>query len=914
MTASACLRPLVLAFAFALPLAGCGDKSPESRIEAAKQALKKSDNKAAVIELKAALQNAPNNPEARLLLGQTFHATGQWDNSEKELRKAMELGVIPEQVLPMLAKTQVKMGKYEEVAELVIPSVGLNSLSLVSLQAEKANAFMALNKPSLAANAINEGEKVMVAVGGNNFSNDLQLAKARLAVVNKLSAQALALLDAALKRDAKLIDALYLKAQLLLAEGNEPEALKAYEQITVAKPDEALAYLTIVDLKLRDRDVIAAEKALQAAEKIDSNIPLLNYARARVYLSKGDLKQANEALQQVLRVAPSHLPSVILDAAVSYSLGNYEQSMKSANKVLGQMPEHFYMTKLVAANELRRGNTQDALNLLQRLSQTHPEDVHLLSMLGEANLQAKQYDKAMAYLDRAAALQPKDTFIKQGQARALLAQDQTSQAMQYLEEAVSLGEKPGRADLALITLHMGRNDFDKALQAIAVLEKKQPKNVVTSYLRGLALMGKNDRTGARKAFDDALAIRPIFFPAVANLARLDIEVNKPDAARQRFESLLKVDEKNTQAMLALAALAQANKDEKVAFSWLEKAAKADEKAIPPRVGLVRYYLANKKPHQALAIAREAASANPDSAEAHSLLGSTEMTTGALSSALSSFAKVSKLAPNSAVAFYQLGAAQVASERRKEGRASFEKALVLLPNHLDSLDALLLLDVAEKKFDLALQRARTFQAQHPKTDMGFVREADILSRQKQYAQAAKVYEQGFSRSGDMNVFSKMQGVLLLSGNQKLADQKIANLLSRFPKDVRVQSFAAAYYLEVGNNAESLRLYEGLQQTIPNDPTLLNNMAVLYQRMKDGRALQMAELAHKLAPEHPGIMDTLGWILVEQGQTARAIDLLKRALSQAPTSSIVRQHLATALAKAEGKAEAKQEQNELLKARE
>jgi tetratricopeptide (TPR) repeat protein len=211
----------------------------------------------------------------------------------------------------------------------------------------------------------------------------------------------------------------------------------------------------------------------------------------------------------------------------------------------------------------------------------------------------------------------------------------------------------------------------------------------------------------------------------------------------------------------------------------------------------------------------------------------------------------------------------------------------------------------------MQRVRTFQAQNPKSPVGFVREAEVLIAQKQYAQAAKAYEQGFDRSNDLAVFAKMQTVLVGTGQQKLANQKLDALLTRYPKDLNIQAYAANYYLELGRNAESLRLHEGLQRVQPNNLAILNNLAVLYQRLKDGRALATAEQAYKLAPTNPGIMDTLGWILLEQGQTARAVDLLQQASAKAPKSPTLRYHLAAAYAKAGKRAEAKRELEVLLK---
>jgi Flp pilus assembly protein TadD len=76
-------------------------------------------------------------------------------------------------------------------------------------------------------------------------------------------------------------------------------------------------------------------------------------------------------------------------------------------------------------------------------------------------------------------------------------------------------------------------------------------------------------------------------------------------------------------------------------------------------------------------------------------------------------------------------------------------------------------------------------------------------------------------------------------------------------------------------------------------------------KDSRALPTAEAAYKLASNEPAIIDTLGWILVEQGDAKRAAQLLQQASAKAPQASDIRYHLAMALFKTGDKAGARKE---------
>jgi tetratricopeptide (TPR) repeat protein len=92
--------------------------------------------------------------------------------------------------------------------------------------------------------------------------------------------------------------------------------------------------------------------------------------------------------------------------------------------------------------------------------------------------------------------------------------------------------------------------------------------------------------------------------------------------------------------------------------------------------------------------------------------------------------------------------------------------------------------------------------------------------------------------------------------------------------------------------------------------LNNLA--WQYFLNGRAdaLDFAERAYQLNPLNGEITDTLGWILLNLGETARAVDLLRKANIQVPGSPEVQYHLAAALVASGERQEAKGMITELL----
>jgi Flp pilus assembly protein TadD len=110
--------------------------------------------------------------------------------------------------------------------------------------------------------------------------------------------------------------------------------------------------------------------------------------------------------------------------------------------------------------------------------------------------------------------------------------------------------------------------------------------------------------------------------------------------------------------------------------------------------------------------------------------------------------------------------------------------------------------------------------------------------------------------------------------------------------------------------AISLLEGVLKQNPNNAVALNNLAWAYQQEKDPRALGTAEQAYKVAGDNPGVMDTLGWMLVEQGNTTRAVPLLQKASGLSPDSPEIRYHLAVSLHKSGDKQGARKELNQLL----
>ena len=94
----------VAALAGALLLASCGGEKPETLLAAAKDSLGRRDYKAAVIQSKNMLQQKPDSPEGRFVLGSALLELGDIRSAELELQKALDLKYPIDEVGPKLLR------------------------------------------------------------------------------------------------------------------------------------------------------------------------------------------------------------------------------------------------------------------------------------------------------------------------------------------------------------------------------------------------------------------------------------------------------------------------------------------------------------------------------------------------------------------------------------------------------------------------------------------------------------------------------------------------------------------------------------------------------------------------------------------------------------------------------------------
>ncbi|WP_332876028.1 XrtA/PEP-CTERM system TPR-repeat protein PrsT [Massilia sp. S19_KUP03_FR1] len=883
-------------------LSGCGKTETTATLLAdAKQYQQKGDVKAALIQLKNAVTKSPQDGEARLALGTFYADNGDMVSAEKELRKARELKIDDKRVLLPLGRASLALGQAKKVLEDVTPELAKNSAELTSL---RGDAFLSLNDTVHAKEAYDQALALQPGRG------DALVGQARIAASQKDLDGASRLVDEAVAKDPTNAEVFVARGSLLAGQGKLDEALAAFAQALKLNPQHRSAHIERANIEIGLKQFAEAKTDLDAASKQAPGSLMVLYTQAVLDFSQGKSAAARDTLLKVLRAAPDHLPSTLLAGAVELNLNANTQAEQYLRKYIESVPSNVYARKLLAQAQLKLGQPAQAVATLAPALTDGKVDAQLLLLAGQANLQVSNFPKAIEYLQQAVALEPTAAPVRAALGTARIGQGDVAKGIGDLEAAVTMDPKATATAASLVQAYGGTRQFDKALVVAQNLTKQQPAYAPGFNMLGAVYVSRGDVVNARAAFEKAVALDPKLFNAVNNLAQLDLREKKPDAARKRFETMLVADKKNYGALAALAEIAMRENKPAEATTLLEKAVAENGDALPPALTLGAHYLRTKQAEKAVTLLRKYQTANPANADLLDILGQAQVGAKDFPGALETFSKLVAVLPKSALAHVHLSVAHAAMKNDTEAAADLRRAVELQPDFAPARVAQAELAMRTGKTEEALAMARQVQKINDKNPLGFLLEGDMQSFLKKPALAQPAYEKAFALNKTAPMMVKLAEAMRLSGKTAAASA----LAAQWNKDHPADTMGAMYYAEQMMSAKQYKpasiLFEDILKREPANPVVLNNLAWVYQQEKDPRALATAQQALKVSKDSPVVMDTVGWMMVEQGDTKGGLVLLQKAAALMPNAPDVHYHLAAALHKNGDKDGARKELTALL----
>jgi putative PEP-CTERM system TPR-repeat lipoprotein len=897
------LLGLVILAVCLMTVAGYG-KEPADDVDYVQRALQYQDKgelPAAIIELKNALQQNPNNAEARWLLGKLYVQQGDGASAQKELERAVEAGMSYEKVAIPLGQAYLLQQNYQAVLSNILTKDTMTPELRAEVLTLRAQAYQASGKLEEASKEFQE------ALAQQPAQVEALLGLGRVALQQGKREETKKWLDKAMVVAPDNTAVWLLQGDYQQRQGDLPAAEAAYTKAQALDARNFPACLRLVAVLLSQRKTDAAGKALDAIQDQDRRHPQVLYYSALIAFIKGDYTLAQGQLQKLFKNDPDYPPALYLMGVIQYTLGNLDQADVAARRLLADFPDAAQAKKLKALIELRR-DQPDPGKLkaeIDYLVAQFPQDIQALNAVAGSLLAQGQPAEATEHLKKVAELQPQSAEAHARLGEVLLEQGRPEQAIPELEKARELGSQAPRTELLLISSYVAAKEYDRALTALQPWREKEPQNTALWNLTGAAYAGKAQPDKAEEAFQKTLAIAPGDSEATANLAQLSLSRGDIGKARGYYQQALARHPNDLRLLLELAELEWQQGNKEAAVKQLDEAIQQQPNALQPRVVRTRIYLEENKPTEALKLLREVEGEYGTNPDFLLLMGNAQLVAGDADAAIRTFNKLTDLQPDSAVAQYWLAGAYGQKNNLNQMQQPLFKALALQPDNPLAGPLMVRWLALAPNDQEAGQLLQALRKQFPKNRQVLMVEGQVALQRGDYKQAANVYQQALALFPDDAVFThNLAETYLKADNHAAFFATLQAWLKKHPQDKQAWFLSANHYLILKRYDEARAAYTKLLELAPDNPEVLNNFALALQQQNPQQARQYAEKALTLAPDNAAVLDTLGLILLDQGDTQRALELLRKASQQQPKEREIRYHLAKALVKDGQKDEARQ----------
>lgn len=878
---------LVLALSF--QIAGCDlftSLTDAEHVTRARDFKDKGELRSSVIELKSALQKNPKNAQARWLLGSINVALGYGSAGEKELRKAIELGVARDAVILALVESMQLQGKNQEILNEIEPTASLSPEATASFVAYRGDAWLS-KRDSEKARA--EYQRALEIDNQNALAT---LGLARLSSAENDFPKALGLVLEALANspnESKLWsfqgDLYQRQDRANDAEASYGKAIQ-YRQWNVAdRAKRAIVRIAIDDHQGAQQDInVLKERA--------PNFFQTHYTDGLLAFNQKRFSDAQSALEQAFNLNVDYYPTSYFLGAVHLMQNHLTQAQEYLSRFVAKNPHSIKGRQILGLAWYKQGKFDRARRVLLPVIGGNPEDIFTLQLLGNIELSLGNQDQGLEYLQKVVEVDPDSAPNRTRLGAAKILTGEVEYGLQELEHSLDLDPEQNRAQALAALTHIRLRKFDKAMRAIETMQKKEPEGPMPQNLLGVLYLSQNDVGKAKLAFQTGLKHSPGDVSASLNLAKIAIREKNFKDARKLYEKVLDTHPKHFSTQLKLAELDAIERKIKDMRDRLNALIEDRPDALQPRLLLSRHHLRYGQPqraHELLDPVREQQVGHPGLL---ALLAESEIGVGQKSKALITAKALVRAAPKSARAQFILANAYMATHELENAHAALDSSLKLAPKFLRARLAMVELLVRERRNTDASSRLSAISKEYPDNPAVLATRGWFALRQDRPKDAAREYQEALKKFPSASMVVKLARSQWQAAEKEKAIRTLEDWIQEHPEEAAVRYVLSGYYLTADKPEQAQSQLEEVINLTPNNVFALNDLAWLLLRKDPVNAVKYAEKAVKIAPKIPQVIDTLAMALIERGRNERALRLIRQAVSLAPKSASILYHLGLA----------------------
>lgn len=425
------------------------------------------------------------------------------------------------------------------------------------------------------------------------------------------------MLAAVLKDNPKDVDAIAMRAALMLTTGN------------------------------RDQINIAANDLQSLVSKSPQNhLYRFNYARALIAKTPPDVEAARLQLEEAVKIRPDFLAARQLLAKIYLARNDPGHALKIADDMLAIDRNNVQAHLLRSSSLLIMGDKDKAHQEIEYISKAYPQNSEARYQAGFLAWQDKDYKRAEQVFSDLNKANPNDHRGLAGLTEALVSEGRMNEAIKEVQVAIQ--KEPQRGDLKLFLAHLDVRSahYDDAIGLYKTLIDKEPKSPSLLFQLAETERRKGDENAAIETFRQCTQEAPNSTACLLQLGLLMEGTGKRELAKPIYEQILKIEPDHPVALNNLA------------FIKAEEGVDLD---------------------QALTMAQRARQKAPTQPDIADTLGWIYIKKNMSQDAVRVFADLVQKDPNNSTFHYHYGMALLQTGDKSSARKEFETALKYNPS-------------------------------------------------------------------------------------------------------------------------------------------------------------------------------------------------------------------------------------------
>ncbi|MDO6694849.1 PEP-CTERM system TPR-repeat protein PrsT [Aliiglaciecola sp. 3_MG-2023] len=905
-------------YKFIILIAGCAlsqvVSADNSDYEKALSSFQQGQYEEAYIHVKNALQDNPRDLSAKVLLSKLLVKNKLYKEAETQIREAIQQRVDINLVFAEWAETLLNLKKYKQLVELDY-SARLSQKNQMEWNIYKATACINL----LDYQCSNQFYQQNLAVDAGHIESINGLAT--IALIEKNYALANNQIESALQVSTENAETWRLKGQLARSQGDIQQAILHLNRALEINPTEPAIARNLVDAYIASNDL---DKAFSLSDKLLVESPNDLYVQfARNWLA---VKTANDSdgykQMQVLANRLNGLPRYLIDeyptfsylrGTVSFLLGQYQSARDDLAEYNMRTGGEFQSAYLLAKTYSALYDFDAALETFEKYQMQITNNLSQSLFLGGLYLVNHKPHRAVALLDRLEGDFSEQVEYKLFAVQVAISRGKTDAALAELDNLITAYPNNKMVLIEHCMVNMDAKRLNAANQSLTKLKKLIPNDVDVKNLDTAMLIMQSQDLQAMAAIQNVLAENPESYSALYNLATVQSRLKRYPEALLTLEKLLSINTSDIAVKLRLARINLAMSNTDKANNLYQSILKQDINNLQAMEGLLQINELQANFTPALRLAQSLQRLEPRYPlyvlkEAQLLIKLKDN-----DKALRAINKYEKLIEKTAFNLLALSQLYLAINEKEKALIAVAQAHQLKPKdinlHLQYVSQLITLNHLTQ----AEKQLKTLQQSNATNPDVLLKLGELNDAKQQFDVAKQYYFQILEIDDKYELaLAKLYAHVANGMSDKEFLTVLNHIVNKYPEAYFPRSLLAQFHFYYGQSSIAIEQYQYLLETdnMPNKAALLNRLAYLYLPDDLNRSEDYSLQALALDSNNVTILSNYGWILAKQGNYEKSITVLRDAITRDASNPELKYHLAYTLEKLGKTDQAKRLLNEVL----